>query len=60
MRNHITIEGILPSQLADTLFKMSMYLQVWKPVARRQDRGVVELAISEIRRLYDTVRDQPS
>ena len=60
MRNKITIEGILPSQPADTLFKMSMYMQVWKPVARRQDRCVVELAISEIRRLYDTVRDRPS
>ena len=59
MRNKITIEGILPSQPADTLFKMSMYMQVWKLVAKRQDRGAVEVAISEIGRLYDSVRDWP-
>ena len=58
MRNKISIEGLLPSQPADALFKMVMYMQVWKPVARRQDRGAVELAIREIRQLHNTVRDR--
>ena len=31
MRNKYTIEGIFPSQPADCLFKLAMYLQVWKP-----------------------------
>ena len=48
-----------PSQPADCLFKMTMYMQVWKPVARRQDRGEVESAIREIRQLHDTVRERP-
>ena len=58
MRNKITIEGLLPSQPADALFKMAMDMQVWKPVARRQDRGAMELAIREIRQIHDTVRDR--
>ena len=58
MQNKIPFEGLLPSQPADALFKMTMYMQVWKPVARRQDRGAVELAIREIRQLHDTVRDR--
>jgi hypothetical protein len=37
-----------------------MYLQVWKPVARRQDREVVEWAIVMIRSLHAAQRDAPS
>ena len=58
MRNKYTIEGIFPSQPADCLFKLAMYLQVWKPVARRQDRGEVEAVIGRIRALHDTIRDR--
>ena len=58
MRNKFTIEGCFPSQPADSLYKMSMYLQVWKPVARRQDRGELEAGIGRIRALHDTTRDR--
>jgi hypothetical protein len=41
IRNKFTIEGTFPSQPADGLYKMLLYLQV------RQDRGALELATWE-------------
>jgi mannosylglycoprotein endo-beta-mannosidase len=58
IRNKFTIEGIFPSQPADALYKMLMYLQVWKPVARRQDREALELAIGRLRSLHANIRDR--
>jgi hypothetical protein len=37
---------------------MLMYLQVWKPVARRQDREALELAIGRLRSLHANIRDR--
>jgi hypothetical protein len=34
-----------------------MYLQVWKPVARKKDREAVEWVIGRIRTLHSTIRD---
>jgi hypothetical protein len=34
-----------------------MYLQVWRPVARRQDRTMIELTIHKIRALYSSIKD---
>jgi hypothetical protein len=34
-----------------------MYLQVWRPVARRQDQPMIELTIQKIRALYASIRD---
>ena len=56
-RNKFTIDGVFPTQFADILYKLSMYLQVWKPVAWRQDREAMELTISRIRQLYAQVRE---
>ena len=58
MRNKFTIEGVFPSQPADGLYKMIMYMQVWKSVARRQDRDMVEVAIGRIRSLHAATRDR--
>ena len=58
MRDRFTIDGIFPSQPADCLYKMSIYMQVWKPLARRQDRRALEEAIGRIRQLHDSVRDR--
>jgi hypothetical protein len=33
-------------------------MEVWKPVARRQDRAAVEESIDRIRSLHATIRDQ--
>jgi hypothetical protein len=60
IRNKFSIEGIFPSQPADALYKMLMYLQVWKPVARRQDREALELAIGRLRSLHANFRDRPA
>ena len=59
MRNKFSIEGVFPSQPADGLYKMAMHMQVWKPVARRQDQEALGLAIGRIRSLHDSVRDRP-
>jgi type II secretory pathway component PulM len=34
-----------------------MYLQVWKPVARRTDREDIQRAIEKIRTLHAVTRD---
>jgi hypothetical protein len=39
---------------------MMLYLQVWKPVARRQDREALELVTGRLRTLHATIRDRPS
>ena len=58
-RIKFTIEGTLPTQAADGLYKLSMFLQVWKPVARRSERGALELTISRIRSLYANIKEVP-
>ena len=57
--NKFTIEGTLPTQAADGLYKLSIYMQVWKPVTWSEDGGVLELTISRIRSLYARVREVP-
>jgi hypothetical protein len=58
IRNKFTIEGIFPSQSADGLYKMLIYLQEWKPVARRRDREALEQAIGRLRTLHASIRDR--
>jgi hypothetical protein len=57
MRNKFTIEGAFPNKPADALYELSMYLQVWRPVARRQDREMLELTICKIRVFHSSMRD---
>jgi hypothetical protein len=58
LRNKFSIEGVFSNQPDDGLYKMNIYMQVWKPVARSQDRAAVEEAITRIRSLHATTRDQ--
>jgi hypothetical protein len=60
LRNKFSIDGVFPRQPADALYKMSMYLQVWKLVARKKDREAVEWAVTRIRTLHSTIRDRDS
>ena len=46
-----------PAQPTDGLYKMSIYLQAWRLVARRQDKEALELAIGRIRLLHSTLRE---
>ena len=58
-RNKFTIEGILLAQAVEGLYKLSMFRQVCKLVARSEGRGVLELKIGRIRLLYAPVREVP-
>jgi hypothetical protein len=57
LRNKFMIKGFS----LDVLYKMSIYLQVWKPVLRskRQNREALEMMIGRIHALYANVRDRP-
>ncbi|KAK1613172.1 hypothetical protein QYE76_036845 [Lolium multiflorum] len=57
VRNKFTIEGSFPSDPANGLYKMTVYLQAWKLLARRGDRHAVELVIGRIRALHASIRD---
>jgi hypothetical protein len=67
MRIFFTIEGSFPVQPADGLYnfflridglyKLSMYIRVWRPVTRRKDREAVEMTVSKIHAFYTAVRD---
>ena len=57
IRNKFTIERKFPNQPTDGLYKMSIYLQAWRLVARRQDKEALELAIGRIRMLHSTLRE---
>jgi hypothetical protein len=46
------IEGKFP-------YKISMYLQVWKSMARRQDCDALELKIGWNRTLHAHMKDRP-
>jgi hypothetical protein len=46
-RNKFTIEDVFPSQPADGLYKLSIYMQVWKPLAKRQDKEELEKPIGK-------------
>ena len=62
-RNKFTIESTFPAQPIDGIYKLSMFLQVWKPVARRvarrQDREILQVTIGRIRALYLELREDP-
>jgi hypothetical protein len=57
VRNKFTIEGSFPTNPANGLYKMTVYLQAWKLLARRGDRQAVELVIGRIRALHASIRD---
>jgi hypothetical protein len=43
---------------SDGLYKITVYLQVWKLLARRGDWQAVELLIGKIRALHASIRDR--
>ena len=57
IRNKFTIERKFPAQPTDGMYKMSIYLQAWRLVARRQDKEALELTIDRIRSLHSTLRE---
>jgi hypothetical protein len=55
VRNKFSVEGKFPTQPVDCIYKMSVYLQVWKPMPRRSDREALELTIGRIHALHASV-----
>jgi hypothetical protein len=58
VRNKFSVEGKFPTQPIDCIYKISMYLQVWKPMPRRSDREALELTIGRIHALHASVWDR--
>ena len=58
-RNKFTIESTFPAHPAGGLYKLSMFLQVWKPMARRQDQEILQVTIGRIHSLYLELREDP-
>jgi hypothetical protein len=52
LKKELMIEGKFP-------YKISMYLQVWKSMARRQDCDALELKIGWNRTLHAHMKDRP-
>lgn len=57
VRNKYSIEGSFPSQPADCIYKLSVYLQMWRLLSRRCDRPAMDAAISRIRDIHASTRD---
>jgi RsiW-degrading membrane proteinase PrsW (M82 family) len=57
LRKKFTIGGVFPAHPSSGLYTMTMYLQVWKLLARREDRQAVELVIGKTRALHASIRD---
>ena len=56
IRNKLAIEGVVISNPADAMFKMSMYMQCWRVLVRRRDRELLDAALEEIRSLQARMR----
>jgi hypothetical protein len=57
LRNKFIIEVVFLAHPSDSLYKTIVYLQVWKLLARRDDRQAVELVIGKIRALHASIRE---
>jgi hypothetical protein len=47
-RNKFTTKGSFLSQPSNVLYKMSLYLQLWKVVTKRKDRDALGVATDKI------------
>jgi hypothetical protein len=52
VRNKFSIEGIFPKQPADCVFKTTIFLQHWRPLARSKDVELVDGMISLLKTLF--------
>jgi hypothetical protein len=60
-RNKFTIEGKFPRQPADCIFKITLSLQLWRPLQRTKDKGMMdELIISMTKAFFATSYSPPS
>jgi hypothetical protein len=52
IRNKISIEHKLPSQPADSFFKTSLFLQLWRPLLRNKLNTKMDCLVDMLRSLY--------
>jgi hypothetical protein len=55
IRNKLTIESKLIRQPADIIFKTIIFLQLWSPSAKPQDKASILELISRLRRTHAEV-----
>ena len=58
-RNKALIEGQFIKHPADLLYKMVSFMQLWKLLAKPQDRGDVQELISKVRARCTELRRPP-
>jgi hypothetical protein len=56
IRNKLAMEGKMISSPADALYKMSIYMQSWRVLARRRDRALLDEVRDGVRRLHARTR----
>ena len=55
--NKHTIEGILPSHPANIIYKCSILMQQWSPLAKRKNSEIVKHAQERIHQVYVAARE---
>jgi hypothetical protein len=58
IRNKLAIEGKLIGNPADALYQMTIHMQSWRVLARPMDRGLLDVAVGDVRRLYARTRPE--
>ena len=48
-RNKLVIERVIPSHVTDVIYKMCGFLQLWRPLSKRSDRGVIDNIMAGLR-----------
>jgi hypothetical protein len=51
-RNKFTIEGKFPNQPANCIFKTSIFLQFWRPLAKPKVHPMLDEAIAKLKDIY--------
>lgn len=49
VQNKLVIEHIIPSHATDAIFKMSGFLQLWRPLSKRRDHDAIDSTIVGLR-----------
>ena len=49
VRNKLVIEHIIPLHVTDAIYKLCAYLQLWRPLSKRQDRLSIDRMITALR-----------
>ena len=48
-RNRLVIEHVIPIRATDSIYKLSGFLQLWRPLSKRRDRDIIDNIITGLR-----------